>query len=116
MNLFKMLGNLGNIAKMQQEIQALTAELASRQFEGKAGGGLVRVVVSGSQQLLSVSIDPKLVEDNDRELIEGLIVSAVNEAMTEAKTQSAEFMQKQLAEKFDLPDMQGLLDNFMPRA
>jgi DNA-binding YbaB/EbfC family protein len=115
MNLMKLLSNLGNISKLQGEMQAMTAELAQRRFEGNAGGGMVRAVVNGASQLTELSIDPKLVTDNDRELIEELVMAAVNEAAARAKTESAELIQKTLAEKLDLGDMSGLLGSFFPK-
>jgi DNA-binding YbaB/EbfC family protein len=115
MNLFKMLGSLGNLAKVQQEIQAVTDELARVHYEGKAGGGMVTVTVNGAQRMVSCAIDPKLVADDDRELIEDLIVAAVNEAMAEAKRKSAEVMQKKLGERLNLPDLSELLGSIMPK-
>lgn len=115
MNLFKMLGNLGNLAKIQEEMQATTAELAELTFEGKAGGGMVVVLVNGAQQMVNCTIDPKLIEDNDRELIEDLLVSAVNQAMLQAKKESAEIVQRKLAERLNMPELSGILGNFMPK-
>lgn len=115
MNLFKLLGNLGNLNKIQEEIQLITQELSQRTFDGSAGGGMVVITVTGTHQVISCTIDPKLVADNDRELIEDLVAAAINEAFNMAKRQSAEFMQKRLSEKFDLPELSGLINNFMPK-
>ncbi len=115
MNLMKLMSSLGNLSKLQGEMQAMTAELAQRRFEGSAGGGLVTATVSGASQLVGLSIDPKLIADNDRELIEELVMAAVNEAASKAKTESAEHVQKTLAEKLDLGDMGGLLGSFFPK-
>lgn len=115
MNMFKLLGNLGNLAKMQQEVQSITEELAELTFEGKAGAGLVAVTVNGSQQLVSCSIEPKLIEDNDRELIEELVVAAANDAINRSKKESAEQLQRKLSERLNLPDMSGLMSAFMPK-
>ncbi|QDU62050.1 Nucleoid-associated protein YbaB [Planctomycetes bacterium Pan216] len=115
MNLFKMLGNLGNLSKIQEEVQAATQELSKMEFEGKAGADMVIVRVNGAQQMINCTIDPKLVEDNDRELIEDLIVSATNSAIVEAKQKSAEYMQKRLGEQLDMPDLSGILGNLIPK-
>jgi nucleoid-associated protein EbfC len=114
-NLMKLLGNLGNLSKLQGEMQAATAEFAKRRFDGSAGGGMVTATVNGASQLVALSIDPKLVSDNDRELIEELVMSAVNEAASKAKIETAEHLQKTLAEKLDLGDMSGLLGSFFPK-
>lgn len=115
MNFFKLLGNLGNLAKMQQEIQSVTEELADLRFEGKAGGDMVTVQMNGAQRVISCSIDPKLFEDNDRELVEDLVASAVNEALAETKKQTAEIMQQKLSERLDMPGMSELLGQLMPK-
>lgn len=115
MNMFKMLGNLGNLAKMQQEVQKITEELSKLEFEGQAGAGMVVVTVNGAQQLTSCTIDPKLIEDNDRELIEELVVSATNDAIARSKKESAEELQRRLSEKLNLPDIGGLMSGFMPK-
>lgn len=115
MNLFKLMGNLGNLSKMQEEMQAAAADLVTLEFEGKAGGGLVVVRVNGAQQLLDCSIDPKLLADNDQDLLEDLIVAATNDALQLAKRESAEFMQKKIAERLNMPDLAGLIGSFLPK-
>jgi len=115
MNIMKLLGNLGNISKMQGEIQAIGAELADHRFEGTAGGGLVTATVNGASQVISLSIDPKLVADNEKEMIEELVIAAINDAAVKAKTESAQIFQQRLAEKLDLGDMSGLLSSFFPK-
>lgn len=116
MNLFKLLGNLGNLTKIQQEMAAAADELAELRFEGKAGGDMVVVEVSGAQKLLTCSIDPKLFDDNERELVEDLVVTAVNDALSQAKKQTAELMQQKLAERLNMPEMGDLLKQFMPKS
>ena len=116
MNLFKLMSNLGNLTKMQEEVQNIGAELAENEYIGKAGGDLVSATVNGTQQVIACAIDQKLVDDNDRELIEDLVVSAVNEALAEAKRKSAELMQQKLAEKFDMPELGDMLGNLMPKS
>ena len=115
MNIMKMLGNLGNVSKMQSEIQAITAELANERFDGSAGGGMVKATVNGASQVVSLQIDPSLVADQDKEMIEELVIAAINEAAMKAKVESATLFQKRLAEKLDLGDMSGLLSSFLPK-
>jgi len=64
----------GKIAKMQQD-------LAEQSFEASSGGGMVKVVVSGKQEVRSIFIDPKILEDNDVEMLQDLIIAAVNEGV-----------------------------------
>ena len=70
--------------KMQEQLAVAQQELASRRFEGTAGGGVVTAVVAGAQELLEVEIDPSVVDPDDTEMLQDLIVAAVNQAMKAA--------------------------------
>ncbi|HLU30203.1 MAG TPA: YbaB/EbfC family nucleoid-associated protein [Acidimicrobiia bacterium] len=70
--------------KMQEQLAAAQEELASRTFEGSAGGGVVTATVSGSHELISVAIDPSVVDPDDVEMLQDLVVAAVNQAMRNA--------------------------------
>ena len=67
--------------KMQEQLAQAQEELATRTFEASAGGGVVTAVVSGAQQVLSVKIDPAVVDPDDTEMLEDLVVAAVNAAL-----------------------------------
>jgi DNA-binding YbaB/EbfC family protein len=66
--------------KMQEQLMAAQAELSAREVEGTAGGGLVKVVMTGGGELLSVAIDPKAVDPDDVETLQDLVVAAVRDA------------------------------------
>lgn len=70
--------------KMQEQLAAAQEELAARTFEGTAGGGVVRATVSGSQELLEVQLDPAVVDPDDIEMLQDLVVAAVNQAIKAA--------------------------------
>lgn len=70
--------------KMQEQLTAAQEELASRTFEAGAGGGAVTATVSGNQELVSVAIDPSVVDPEDVEMLQDLVVAAVNQAMKTA--------------------------------
>lgn len=70
--------------KMQEQLAAAQEELATRTFEGTAGGGVVTATVSGAQELVSVTMDPSVVDPGDTEMLEDLVVAAVNQAMKAA--------------------------------
>lgn len=70
--------------KMQEKLAAAQADLASKTFEGTAGGGMVTATVTGSQELQSVKIDPAVVDPEDVEMLEDLVVAAVTQAMKAA--------------------------------
>lgn len=78
--------------KMQQQMLAAQEELASAQVEGSAGGGMVKAVVSGSGDLLSLTIDPSIVDPEDVETLTDLVVAAVRDASRAAQDLAAEKM------------------------
>jgi DNA-binding YbaB/EbfC family protein len=82
--------------KMQDEISALQEDIEGREFTATAGGGVVTAVVSGKKTLLSLEIKPELVngEDSDIEMLQDLIVSAVNEAVNQVEETTESEMSK----------------------
>ena len=78
--------------KMQEEMLAAQQELATKQFEGSAGGGVVKAVVSGAQELLSVEISPDVIDPEDPEMLQDLVVAAVNAAMRDVAAAANESM------------------------
>ena len=104
--MFKGIGNLGSMLKQAQEmtgkLQGLNEELQGQRATGSAGGGLVTVEVNGLGEVLSVRIDPQLVEQNDREMIEDLLPAAVNAATAKAKQLHADAM-RGMTEGLNLP-------------
>jgi nucleoid-associated protein EbfC len=71
--------------KMQEQLASAQSELADAEVEGAAGGGLVTATVSGSGELKSIEIDPKVVDPDDIETLSDLIVAAVHRATEEAR-------------------------------
>ncbi|MEM7409040.1 MAG: YbaB/EbfC family nucleoid-associated protein [Myxococcota bacterium] len=92
------MADLGDLMARAQEAQAklqeLQRELATRRIEGTAGGGMVKVEVSGALRVLSVEIEPSLVAGGDREMLQDLTAAAVNAALTNAQRLVQEEMQK----------------------
>jgi DNA-binding YbaB/EbfC family protein len=76
--------NFGKLLKQAQQVQAKMAEmqekLAGQTVEASAGGGMVTVVMSGKHEVLSLTIDPEVIDPSDVEMLEDLIIAAVNEA------------------------------------
>lgn len=85
-------GLLKQAQKMQKEMQRVQEELKELQVEGSAGGGMVTVTVTGQQELQQIKIDPEAVDPEDVEMLEDLIMAAVNQAMQNAKSQAEERM------------------------
>ena len=81
--------SFGNLAKMAQQMQAemarVQAELETLQVDGSAGGGAVRAVVTGKQDVVSITIDPGVVDPDDVEMLQDLVLAAVNEALGAAR-------------------------------
>jgi DNA-binding YbaB/EbfC family protein len=86
----------GNLAKMAQQMQAdlarVQADLEQMTFEGSAGGGAVSATVSGKQELVSVRIDPGVVDAADVEMLQDLVTAAVNDALRTARRTAEENM------------------------
>ena len=78
--------------KMQQQMLAAQEELATAQVEGSAGGGMVKAVVSGAGDLVSLTIDPSIVDPEDVETLTDLVVAAVRDASRAAQDLAAEKM------------------------
>ena len=71
--------------KLQTELKRIQDELAERTVEASAGGGMVTVVANGKQDIVSIKIDPEVVNRDDVEMLEDLVVAAVNEARLRAQ-------------------------------
>ena len=70
--------------KMQEDVAAKQEELDAREYEIKAGGGVVTVTINGKKEVLSIAIKPEAVDPEDVEMLQDLVVSAVNEALRQA--------------------------------
>ena len=88
--------------KMQQEMLKAQEELEGKSYEATAGGGVVTAVVSGKRELTGVTIDPEAVDPDDVEMLQDLIVAAVNEAMRKA-TDDASSQMSRLTGGLNLP-------------
>ena len=90
--------NLGSIMKQAQKIQAQMAkmqeELSSRTVEASAGGGMISVVANGKQEVISIRIEPEVIDASDREMLQDLVVAAVNEALRKSQEMVSEEMKK----------------------
>ena len=77
--------------KMQEDMEALQAELDAREYEISAGGGMVKLRISGTREILSIDIDPDIVDPDDVETLADIITAAVNEGIKRVdETNSAE--------------------------
>ena len=78
-------GNMGNLMKqaqkMQRQMEESQKELETKEVTGQAGGGVVKVTVSGKREITKVEIDPEAVDPEDTEMLEDLVMAAANEAL-----------------------------------
>jgi DNA-binding YbaB/EbfC family protein len=107
----KGISNMGNLLKQAQQFQAkmarLQEELGERTVEASSGGGMITVVANGKQEILSVKIEPEVIDQSEKEMLEDLIVAAVNDALTKAKNMVQDEMGK-LTHGLNLPNIPGL--------
>jgi DNA-binding YbaB/EbfC family protein len=91
-------GGLGQMMKQAQKMQAkimkIQEEMAERSVEASSGGGMVTVTANGKQEVLSIRIEPEVVDPEDVEMLQDLVAAAVNEALKKAQEMVAEEMAK----------------------
>ena len=80
--------------KMQQDMMKMQQELQEKEYTAAAGGGVVTATVNGKHELKALTIDPEAVDPDDVEMLQDMIVAAVNEAMRSADNDAASTMQK----------------------
>ena len=100
--------NLGNIMKqakkMQEKMASIQAELEGKTVEATAGGGMVTVVVNGKFELLSLKIDKEVVNPEDVDMLQDLIMAAVNEGIRKAQEMATAEMSK-ITGGFNIPGL-----------
>ena len=100
--------NIGKLMKQAQQMQAkmlqMQEELGNRTVEASAGGGMVTAVVSGKYELLSLKIEPGVVDPDDIEMLQDLVVAAINEGVRKAQEMTQAEMAK-LTGGFNIPGL-----------
>ena len=86
-------GMLGQIQKLQQEMTKAQEALADETIEVTAGGGVITIVVTGNQRVKSIKLQPEVVDPTDLEMLQDLLVAAVNEAIERSQTHAAQKLQ-----------------------
>ena len=102
---------MGNLLKQAQQFQTkmakLQEELGDKTVEASSGGGMVTVVVNGRQELVSIDMDPEVINPDDQEMLQDLILAAINDGMAKARNMVNEEMKK-LTGGLNLPNIPGL--------
>ena len=110
--MFKGLANLAQMMKQAQEAQSRMGEMKERlgqmKVQGTAGGGFVTLEMNGHQEVLGCQIDESLLRPEDREMVEDLVVAAVNEALRKVRDAAADEFSK-VAGGLDLEAMKDML-------
>jgi len=79
-----MQGMMKQIQKMQAEMERVQSELANKTVTEESGGGVVKATASGKKEIISIQIDEEIIKGEDREMLEDLVVAAVNKALESA--------------------------------
>ena len=103
--------NMGNLLKQAQQLQTkmarLQEELEEKTVEASSGGGMVTAVVNGRQEILSISIEQEVINPDDKEMLQDLILAAINDGLAKARNMVNEEMGK-LTGGMNLPNIPGL--------
>lgn len=91
--------------KMQDDMAAKQAELEEREYEISAGGGVVNVKINGKKEILSISLEPEIIDPDDKETLEDILVAAVNEAIKRVEDTNNDEMSKITGNIPGLPGM-----------
>ena len=89
-----MQGMIQQAQKMQEEITKKQAEIDEMEFKSSVGGGVVEVVISGKKEVKAVNIKPEIVDPQEIEMLQDLVISAVNEALRMVKAKTNEEMDR----------------------
>ncbi len=86
---------LGQFQKMQEKMEKAQVGLVDIEVEGTSGGGMVTVTANGKQEIKSIKIDPEVVDPKEIDMLEDLIIAAVNQALEKAQQSANEHLQKE---------------------
>jgi len=90
----KQMDMMRQVQKMQQDMMKMQEDLETQTYEAKAGGGVVRAVVNGKKELVALEINPEAVDPEDVEMLQDMVVAAVNEALRTSESAASEQMNK----------------------
>lgn len=92
--MFDMMKMMGKMKEVQAQLKKAQDDLVNIKIEGESGGGMVKTVVNGKRQLISIDIDPLLLKEEDKVMLQDLIVAAVNKASEDADAMAKEALKK----------------------
>ncbi len=104
-----MKGGMGNMMKQAQKLQSkmlkLQDELANETVETSAGGGMIRVTANGKQQIVSIQIEKEVVDPEDVEMLQDLLLAAVNDALNKSQQMVSEKMSRLVPAGMNIPGL-----------
>ncbi|CAD5299439.1 MULTISPECIES: YbaB/EbfC family nucleoid-associated protein [unclassified Imperialibacter] len=92
--MFDMMKMMGKVKEVQDKMKAAQENLARIEVEGESGAGMVKAVVNGKKKLVSLDIDPSLLNEKDKEMLQDLVIAAVNMATEKAEEKAKEEIKK----------------------
>jgi DNA-binding YbaB/EbfC family protein len=114
--MFQEMANFASLMRsageLRRKMEAMTEELRSKRVTGSSGGGMVEVEANGLGEILKVKIEPALVENREREMIEDLLPAAVNQAITKSRELHMN-LTKSATEGLSIPGLEEALSKFM---
>lgn len=102
-----MQGIMRQAQKMQEDMENLQADLDAREYEVKAGGGVVTVTITGKLEVKSIAIEPEIVDPDDIETLSDILTAGINEAIKKVNDTNSEEMGK-ITGSLNMPGMPGL--------
>ena len=89
-----MQGMLKQVQKMQAEMQRVQEELANKTVSEEAGGGMIKAIANGNKEIVTIEIDPQVINPSEKDILEDLVVAAVNKALHSASKMAEDEMAK----------------------